>query len=150
EHRTPAIDDTGNQPFIPVGTQRVDVSLYQVDADGVNRKAEQLVDVGPGVAEVDVEGQRRVEVAVQDLERLFQWHPVFPGDADVAEPGIFQVDHLGACGNRGIDGRPQNALGQVDHEAVSVLIRAGGPREHVGGGERRQPRTGQGGIRNDA
>src|SRR6266851_1407902 len=55
EDRAPAIDNPCDQPLVPVRAERLDVGLDQVNANRVDRQLQQLIDMPPGVAKVDVE-----------------------------------------------------------------------------------------------
>src|SRR6266851_4692590 len=92
EDRAPAIDNPCDQPLVPVRAERLDVGLDQVNANRVDRQLQQLIDMPPSVAEVDVERQRRLQVTMQDLQRVRQRRPILARDARIAQPRILEVN----------------------------------------------------------
>src|SRR5436190_152099 len=78
----------------------------------------------PGIAEVNMEGQGRSKVAMQELEGFSQRCPVFRFDAEIPEPWVLEMNELAAGGNRGIDHRPQDLAGEVDHQRPEDVLPA--------------------------
>ena len=86
----------------------------------------------PGITEVDMEGQRRAKIAMQEFEGFSQRRPVFRFDAEVADPWVLEMDELAARGNGRIDHRAQDLARQVDHQLIAVPIGARGAGEYEG------------------
>src|SRR6266568_3699867 len=88
EDRAPPIDNASDQPLVPSRPERLYVGLDQVHPDGVHGKLLQLVEMWRGVAEIDVECQRRLQVTMEDRQGVAERRPILARDADVAQPGI--------------------------------------------------------------
>src|SRR6266487_2517011 len=80
EDRTPAIDNAGDQPLVPARSERLDVGLDQVHADRVHGKLLQLVEMWRGVAEIDMEGHRRLQVTMEDRQGITERRPIVARD----------------------------------------------------------------------
>src|SRR6266851_7838408 len=76
ENRAPAIHNPGDQPLVPARAERLEVGLDQVHPNRVDRKVQELIDMRPGVPKVDVERERRLQVTMQDLQRVRQGRPI--------------------------------------------------------------------------